>query len=233
MLLLQVPQTAAGHPLSGTAAEWVGLLPLIPLAGFAINGLLSLAPAYRAGPADAYVDDHGHGEPGSAAHDVTHGGAHGAGHSAAQDSGGGAHGDDHHPIARHRHAGIVSLVGPLVLALSFALALAIWMAMIRAGGSEMHAPFIKRYFSWMPVGDLQIDWAFQVDQLSMVMVLIVTGVGTLIHIFSVGYMRDDPGYPRYFAYLNLFIAFMLVLVLGASYAVLFIGWEGVGSAPTS
>jgi NADH-quinone oxidoreductase subunit L len=73
-----------------------------------------------------------------------------------------------------------------------------------------------------------LDVAFQLDQLSMVMVLIITGVGTLIHLFSVGYMRDDPGYPRYFAYLNLFVFFMLVLVLGASYPVLFIGWEGVG-----
>ncbi len=80
----------------------------------------------------------------------------------------------------------------------------------------------------MPVGDLQIDAAFQLDQLSMVMVLVITGVGTLIHLFSVGYMRDDPGYPRFFAYLNLFVFFMLVLVLGANYPVLFVGWEGVG-----
>ncbi|MGH7718624.1 MAG: NADH-quinone oxidoreductase subunit L, partial [Gemmatimonadaceae bacterium] len=77
-------------------------------------------------------------------------------------------------------------------------------------------------------GELDVAAAFQLDQLAMVMMLVVTGVGTLIHVFSVGYMRDDPGYPRYFAYLNLFVAFMLVLVLGASYPVLFIGWEGVG-----
>jgi NADH-quinone oxidoreductase subunit L len=92
----------------------------------------------------------------------------------------------------------------------------------------MHAPFVQRYFSWMPAGDLLIDAAFQVDQLSMVMALVITGVGALIHVFSVGYMRDDPGYPRYFAYLNLFVFFMLVLVLGANYPVLFVGWEGVG-----
>src|SRR5207248_1701008 len=70
--------------------------------------------------------------------------------------------------------------------------------------------------------------AFQLDQLSMVMTLVITGVGALIHVFSVGYMRDDPGYPRYFAYLNLFVFFMLTLVLGANYPVLFVGWEGVG-----
>ncbi len=62
----------------------------------------------------------------------------------------------------------------------------------------------------------------------MLMVLVITGVGTLIHLFSVGYMQDDPGYPRYFAYLNLFVFFMLLLVLGANYPIMFIGWEGVG-----
>jgi NADH-quinone oxidoreductase subunit L len=67
-----------------------------------------------------------------------------------------------------------------------------------------------------------------VDQLSAVMLLVVTGVGSLIHLFSVGYMREDPGYARYFAYLNLFVAFMLVLVLGSTFPVMFVGWEGVG-----
>jgi len=130
------------------------------------------------------------------------------------------------PVQRHRHAGLVSLIGPGVLIAAFGLALAIFMAM--RGLGEMHAPFVQRYFSWMPVGDLVVDASFQLDQLSMVMVLIITGVGALIHLFSVGYMQDDPGYPRYFAYLNLFVFFMLVLVLGASYPILFIGWEGVG-----
>src|SRR5438552_11178566 len=80
----------------------------------------------------------------------------------------------------------------------------------------------------MPVGDLRVDFALQFDQLSAVMILIVTGVGALIHVFSVGYMHDDPGYARYFAYLNLFVFFMLTLVLGASFPVIFVGWEGVG-----
>ncbi|MBA3671682.1 MAG: NADH-quinone oxidoreductase subunit L, partial [Gemmatimonadaceae bacterium] len=206
---------AGGHPLSGTVASYVWLLPLLPLLGFVLNGLLSLTAAYRAGPDDPSANGHdGHAATlpagGDAAHGIT----------------GGATGDDHHVMARHRHAGLVSLIGPGVLALSFALAVAIFAAMRGAG--EMHAPFIQRYFSWMPVGDLQVDLAFQLDQLSMLMVLIITGVGTLIHVFSVGYMADDPGYPRYFAYLNLFVFFMLVLVLGANYPVLFIGWEGVG-----
>jgi NADH-quinone oxidoreductase subunit L len=74
----------------------------------------------------------------------------------------------------------------------------------------------------------EVDAAFQLDQLSMLMTLIVTGVGFLIHIFSVGYMQEDPGYARYFAYLNLFVFFMLVLVLGSNFPLMFVGWEGVG-----
>ncbi len=210
-MLIQHATAAGSHPLAGTVAEYLWLVPLLPLLGFVVNGLLSIVPATRLGPSD----------PTAAGHD-----AHGAGHAHAPS--GGAHGDDHHPVARHRFAALASFVGPAVLALTFALAVAIFLAMRGAGGGNLHAPFVQTYFSWMPVGTLEIDWAFQLDQLSMVMVLVITGVGTLIHIFSIGYMRDDPGYPRYFAYLNLFVAFMLVLVLGASYPVLFIGWEGVG-----
>src|SRR5437773_9149346 len=90
------------------------------------------------------------------------------------------------------------------------------------------APLVLRYWEWMPAGDLRLDFALQFDQLAAVMVLVVTGVGALIHLFSVGYMHDDPGYARYFAYLNLFVFFMLMLVLGASFPVMFVGWEGVG-----
>ncbi|MEO6527499.1 MAG: NADH-quinone oxidoreductase subunit L [Gemmatimonadaceae bacterium] len=217
-MLLQHAAEAGAHPLSGTVASLVWLLPLLPLLGFVLNGLLSLTSAFRFGPTDPSAS-HGDGELGSA--HASH-----VPHDAHDATGGGAHGDDYHPVARHRYAGLVSLIGPGVLVAAFGLAVAIFLAMRGAG--ELHAPFIQRYFSWMPVGDLQIDAAFQLDQLSMVMVLIITGVGALIHLFSVGYMRDDPGYPRYFAYLNLFVFFMLVLVLGANYPVLFVGWEGVG-----
>ena len=216
MLLQHVADAvqSGAHPLSGTAARYVWLLPILPLLGFLVNGLLSISSAFRFGPAD----------PG-ASHAESHHASPAGTHDAA---GGGAHGDDHHPVARHRHAGLVSLIGPGVLVASFALAVAIFAAMRGAGGGAMHTPFVQQYFSWMPVGDLQIDAAFHLDQLSMVMVLIITGVGALIHLFSVGYMQDDPGYPRYFAYLNLFVFFMLVLVLGASYPLMFVGWEGVG-----
>lgn len=83
-------------------------------------------------------------------------------------------------------------------------------------------------FDFINVGQLVIPFAFLVDPLSILMVMIITGVGFLIHIYSMGYMHDDEGYVRFFAYLNLFIFFMLLLVLGSNYVIMFIGWEGVG-----
>jgi NADH-quinone oxidoreductase subunit L len=128
-------------------------------------------------------------------------------------------------LRRPQAKGLVSLIGPGVLIGAFLVSLGVFVGLWREAPD---APVIVRLWSWLPVDRLQIDLAFQVDQLSAVMLLIVTGVGSLIHLFSVGYMRDDPGYARYFSYLNLFVVFMLVLVLGSSYPVLFIGWEGVG-----
>jgi NADH-quinone oxidoreductase subunit L len=120
---------------------------------------------------------------------------------------------------------LVSIVGVGSVAAAFAVGVAIFLAVL---GAHPEEPYVRTLWTWMPVGDLQIAAALQVDQLSVVMLLVVTGVGALIHLFSVGYMGEDPGYARYFAYLNLFIAFMLVLVLSASFPVMFIGWEGVG-----
>jgi NADH-quinone oxidoreductase subunit L len=121
--------------------------------------------------------------------------------------------------------GLVSVLGPGTLLGAFAVSVGVFLELWR---EPPHAPVIVTLWPWLPVDRLQIDLAFQVDQLSVVMLLIVTGVGSLIHLFSVGYMREDPGYARYFSYLNLFIVFMLVLVLGSSFPVMFIGWEGVG-----
>ena len=120
---------------------------------------------------------------------------------------------------------LVSIVGAGVLLGAFAVALALFVELQL---HPPHAPIIVGLWRWLPVGPLQLDMAFQVDQLSAVMLLIITGVGSLIHLFSIGYMKEDPGYARYFAYLNLFVVFMLVLVLGSSFPVMFIGWEGVG-----
>src|SRR5215218_1794200 len=85
-------------------------------------------------------------------------------------------------------------------------------------------------FNWMASGDLQIPLTLRLDQLSSLMILVITGIGSLIHIYSTGYMHEEPDseYARYFSYLNLFAAFMLVLVLGANFPVMFVGWEGVG-----
>ncbi len=77
-------------------------------------------------------------------------------------------------------------------------------------------------------GDVQADWGFLLDPLSSVMILVVTGVGFLIHVYSIGYMAHDDGYYRFFGYLNLFVFFMLMLVLANNYMLLFVGWEGVG-----
>src|SRR5438094_1329432 len=142
--------------------------------------------------------------------------------------GGAAAGHGHADVTtRHRFAGVTSFVGPAVLILSFLLSAVIFWQ-YKSVAAESHEPFIQTYFMWIPTGDLQISTSLVLDQLSLVMLLVVTGVGALIHIFSVGYMREDPSYPRYFAYLNLFVFFMLVLVLGANYPVMFVGWEGVG-----
>src|ERR1700758_4370015 len=88
----------------------------------------------------------------------------------------------------------------------------------------------QNLFSWVPVGNLRVDFGLQIDQLSICFVLLITGVGSLIHIYSVGYMAEDPDRRRFFAYLNLFLAAMLLLVVADNYLVLYAGWEGVGLA---
>ena len=128
-------------------------------------------------------------------------------------------------LARPTAKRAVTLIGVGVLVASFVVAVGVVLALAAA---HPEAPVVFRYWEWLSVGSLRVDYALQVDQLSAVMLMVVTGVGTLIHIFSVGYMGEDPGYARYFAYLNLFVFFMLTLVLGASFPVLFVGWEGVG-----
>ncbi|MYA63223.1 MAG: NADH-quinone oxidoreductase subunit L [Gemmatimonadetes bacterium] len=125
------------------------------------------------------------------------------------------------PPATHR---LPTWIGPGVMGLAFALAVLNFLGM----PADLHDPVVRSYWGWIVTGDLRIDAAIQLDQLSMIMTLVVTGVGFLIHVFSVGYMGRDPGYPRYFAYLNLFVFFMLVLVLGSGFATMFVGWEGVG-----
>jgi NADH-quinone oxidoreductase subunit L len=108
---------------------------------------------------------------------------------------------------------------------SFVIAAAAFLSLAGAGhGAALH----QRLWSWIPVGVLQADVAFTMDRLSGVMALIVTFVGSLIHVYSIGYMRKDPSYWRFFCYLNLFMFAMLVLVLADNFLLMFVGWEGVG-----
>ena len=108
-----------------------------------------------------------------------------------------------------------------------AFAMALWVAM---RFSSLTLPYHEFFAHWIRITGFSADFTFYLDQLSLVMLLVVTGVGFLIHIYSVGYMWDDPSYYRFFSYLNLFMFFMLTLVLASSYLVMFIGWEGVGLA---
>jgi len=103
------------------------------------------------------------------------------------------------------------------------------LAFIAMQGAEESARIINiPVYSWIPVGDFKIDVAFLLDPLSALMLLVVTGVGFLIHVYSIGYMEHDDGYGRFFTYLNLFVFSMLVLVLGNNYLVMYVGWELVG-----
>jgi NADH-quinone oxidoreductase subunit L len=120
---------------------------------------------------------------------------------------------------------------------SGAAGLAFVIAVLQAIGlaSNGYAPITVQLADWLVIGALHVPWAFQIDTLSVTMMLVVTGVGTLIHIYAIGYMHEDvrlngdPGrFPRFFVYLNLFLAAMLILVTGNSYLMMFVGWEGVG-----
>ncbi|MFF3113827.1 NADH-quinone oxidoreductase subunit L [Kitasatospora sp. NPDC057904] len=113
-------------------------------------------------------------------------------------------------------------------ALSFGFGLALFSDML--GRDAEHRAVTTHLFSWVPVNGFQADVSFRLDQLSMTFVLLITGVGTLIHLYSVGYMAHDERRRRFFAYLNLFVAAMLLLVVADNYLLLYFGWEGVGLA---
>src|SRR3954468_3951275 len=131
-------------------------------------------------------------------------------------------------LAGRRSDGWGHLLGCLAALASFAAGVVLFVDML--GRHAEDRIIHQALFSWVPVGGLQVDFGLQLDALSMCFVLLITGVGSLIHIYSIGYMADDPGRRRFFAYLNLFLAAMLLLVLGNNYVMLYIGWEGVGLA---
>jgi NADH-quinone oxidoreductase subunit L len=193
--ILAAQEAAGSHGGGAFEPFFPGLVLLLPLLGFLLNGILALQSGSRA---------------------------------AAEIRAGHDGGDDHHghdagpkPLTHT----LPTWIGPGVVGLAFVIVLVNFLRMM---GAEPHDPTVIHYWTWMATGSFSVDAAVQLDQLSLVMMMVVTGVGFLIHLFSVGYMGEDPGYPRYFAYLNLFIFFMLTLVMGSSYLLMFVGWEGVG-----
>ena len=133
-------------------------------------------------------------------------------------------------IGRRLSKAVSGLLATGVMAASFGVAASVVWKVLHAPAVDGVRAISETYYTWLSSGPLQIPLTFRVDPLACVMLLVITGIGTLIHLYSTAYMHDerDGEYARYFSYLNLFAAFMLVLVLGSSFPVLFIGWEGVG-----
>ena len=121
---------------------------------------------------------------------------------------------------------IVGSIGTIAVAAPFFIALGIFFEMLSLPAEERSK--VVTVFQWISAGTFSVNVAYQVDQLSILMTLIVTGVGSLIHLYSIGYMHGDVGFWRFFTYLNLFIFAMLNLVLADNYLLMFLGWEGVG-----
>jgi proton-translocating NADH-quinone oxidoreductase chain L len=206
--------------------DLIWLIPIFPLAGFLINGLVYLfgnRPPRPQGAHGAHDEGgHGHQIAAESAKDLGHPHAH-------------SH-EETHP----RFAALHSIVGPGSVLLSTLVAFGAIFDIGLKGFAEGHSHTVELY-RWIPlgvnqavgqvhggVGEWFVNVAFRIDSLSALMLAFVTFVGFLIHVYSVGYMGHDRGYGRYFAYLNLFMFAMLVLVLGANFLLLFVGWEGVG-----
>src|SRR5207253_7232746 len=119
-------------------------------------------------------------------------------------------------------------LGVLTVVASFVLGLAIFVQ--TTGLDAARRTTELKLYDWFAVAGLHVDFGLRLDPLSLTFVLLITGVGSLIHIYSVGYMSQDPGRRRFFAQLNLFIVAMLLLVLGDNFVILYLGWEGVGLA---
>jgi NADH-quinone oxidoreductase subunit L len=187
----------------------------LPLLGFLIAGIADML-TFKFAPADAaQTSGHGHDDHG---HD-THAGGH-------DDLGG--H-DDHHEVEASPHSpGKTRMAEYLTTGALFLSCFLSWIAffMVGFGGSTTTVPVLE----WFHVGALQVDWALRIDTLTAVMLVVVTTVSSLVHLYSVGYMQDDPFRPRFFAYLSLFTFAMLSLVTADNLVQMFFGWEGVGLA---
>uniref|UniRef100_UPI0037DA0439 proton-conducting transporter transmembrane domain-containing protein n=1 Tax=Tardiphaga sp. TaxID=1926292 RepID=UPI0037DA0439 len=197
-------------------------LVFLPLIGALIAGAIALMGAHQRNPSGDEMDhahghdDHGHGHAdahASHAHDD-----HGHGHDDH---------DDHHHIAEPAAFGsrAAELITAGLLVVSAALS---WITF--ADVAFNHHDLRVVLLSWINSGDLQLSWTLRVDTLTAVMLVVVTTVSSLVHIYSLGYMEDDPNRPRFMAYLSLFTFMMLMLVTADNLLQLFFGWEGVGLA---
>jgi len=198
--------------------DWLWLLPALPLAGSLVCGILHYLTIRARLPQPAAHGAHG-------AHEAD--GAHG---HAPMDAHGDAHADPHAHHDDHGHAAApagLSALAPWIavaaMAGAFALAVKAWLGL----RGETHA-LESSAWQWIDTGSFAIDLSMVVDRLSSVMTLVITGVGLLIHVYAAGYMRGDKHYAKFFAYLNLFVFAMLMLVLSSNLIGLFVGWEGVG-----
>jgi len=193
----------------------------LPLIGALIAGAVALFGAHARNPSGDEMDNtHGHGHD-----DHGHGAAHA--HATHDDHGHDDHGHDDHgpvepPAAGSRTAEAVTTA---LLLISAALS---WMTLIDVG--FLHQDARVQLFTWVGASDLVVNWAFRVDTLTAVMLVVVTSVSSLVHLYSIGYMDEDPNRPRFMAYLSLFTFMMLMLVTADNLVQMFFGWEGVGLA---
>jgi NADH-quinone oxidoreductase subunit L len=216
--------------------DLIWLIPLFPLGGAALMLLIGkkldpqppsdVAVAAGVEPIWEHGHDHGHGHD-HHHHDHAHGHTHDHGHDHDHDH---SHGHHHHSPLKT----LIKFICPGAVLLSFVFSVGAVMQ-LSALPERTHQIIQFNWIAGLPVhmanGQLatfQVDWGFLLDPLSSVMILVVTGIGFLIHVYATGYMDHDNGYYRFFGYLNLFVFFMLMLVLANNYALLFVGWEGVG-----
>ena len=194
----------------------VQAIVFLPLLGAILAGLISLAGAHARNPSGDTVEHaHGHDDHGAHAHASHAHDDHGHGH------------DDHHAPAEPAAAGTAAAEF-ITTALLFVSAALSWITFVNVGFFKQDV--LVHVLPWISSGDLQIAWSLRVDTLTAVMLVVVTTVSSLVHLYSVGYMDEDPYRPRFFAYLSLFTFAMLMLVTSDNLVQLFFGWEGVGLA---
>ena len=188
----------------------------LPLLGAILAGLIALFGAHARHPSGDGIDHaHGHDHHG---HDHDHGHAQAAHHDAHDEH---AHGPAEPPAAGSRAA---ELITTTLLLVSAALS---WIALVNVGFQQQDARIVL--LPWIDSGDLNVSWTLRVDTLTAVMLVVVNTVSALVHLYSIGYMAEDPNRPRFMAYLSLFTFAMLMLVTADNLVQLFFGWEGVGS----